>query len=98
MAGFVQIIEYKTSRIDEVIQLVEEMRAKLKDSPSVHSMMICGDRDSPGTYLSLVEFESYEAAMANSNRPETMEMAKKMAELCDGPRTFRNVDILRADG
>jgi hypothetical protein len=28
-----------------------------------------------------------------SNRPETSEFAAKMAKLCDGPPTFRNLDI-----
>jgi hypothetical protein len=33
--------------------------------------------------------------MANSNMPETGEFAKLLASLCDGPPTFRNLDVVR---
>ena len=32
--------------------------------------------------------------MENSNSPETQAFAAKMAELCDGPATFYNLDLL----
>jgi hypothetical protein len=95
MAGFVQIIEMKTSRIDEVRQLVDEMRAKREargDAMPTRATM-GEDRDRPGTYISIVEFDSHEAAMANSNDPLTSEMAKNVAKLCDGPPKFTNVDV-----
>ena len=53
------------------------------------------DRDRPNTYVQIVEFPSYEAAMANSQLPETAEVAARLAELCDGPPTFRNLDVAR---
>ena len=56
--------------------------------------MIAADRDRPGYYLNLVEFDSYESAMENSNRPETAEFSAKMAELCDGPPRFYNLDVV----
>ncbi len=58
-------------------------------------MRVAADRDHPGRYQTIVEFESYEAAMENSNRPETHEFSAKMAELCDGPPTFRNLDVVQ---
>ena len=42
-------------------------------------------------------FPSYEAAMENSNRPETAEFAAKLAKLCAGPPTFRNLDVVREE-
>jgi hypothetical protein len=44
----------------------------------------------------MVEFESYDAAMENSNRPDTGEYAARMAELCDGPPTFYNLDVVQS--
>jgi hypothetical protein len=41
----------------------------------------------------IVEFASYEEAMANSARPETDEMAKKMSALASGPTKFHNLDV-----
>ncbi|HVA61847.1 MAG TPA: hypothetical protein VNG13_15125 [Mycobacteriales bacterium] len=92
MAGFVQIIEFTTSRIDEVDTLMSERRADLEAGTAVRSMAT-GDRDRAGTYLSIVEFPSYEAAMANSERPETRSFAEAMGKLCDGPPKFYNLDV-----
>jgi quinol monooxygenase YgiN len=91
MTGFVQIIEFKTSRYDEIRALVDERR----DRPGLAlGGMIAEDRDQPGTYINVVEFESYETAMENSNSPETQEFAARMAELCDGPAKFTNLNLL----
>ncbi len=96
MAGFVQIIEMKTSRIDEVDALIDEIRSWGGPMPVVRATM-AADRDRPGYYLNIVEFESYEAAMANSERPETTEIAQRMASLCDEPPKFYNLDVRRTD-
>jgi len=54
------------------------------------------DRDHPGAYRSIVEFDSYESAMENSKRPQTAEFAEKMMKLCDGPPSFYNLDVRQA--
>lgn len=96
MAAFVQIIEIKTSRIDEVDALVEEMRSRGGPMPMVRATMTA-DRDRPDHYVSILEFDSYEEAMANSNQPETSDIAKRMAALCDAPPKFYNLDIRRSE-
>jgi hypothetical protein len=96
MTGFVQIIEMQTSRIDEVEALIRELRNRLDDGGSSSAPrrgVITADRDRPGFYLSVVQFESYEAAMENSNRPEVSEYAGRMAKLCDAPPKFYNLDV-----
>jgi len=92
MAGFVQIIEIKTSRIDEVDALIEEMRSRGGPMPMARATMTA-DRDRPGYYLSILEFDSHEEAMENSTKPETTEMSGRLASLCDGPPTFHNLDV-----
>ena len=47
-------------------------------------------------YGQLVEFDSYEAAMENSNRPEVGEYAARLAKLCDAPPRFYNLDVREA--
>lgn len=96
MARFVQIIEIKTSRIDEVDSLIEELRARGGTMPMLRATMTA-DRDQPGHYLSILEFDSYEQAMENSNRPETTEVSQRMASLCDEPPKFRNLDVRRVE-
>jgi hypothetical protein len=47
--------------------------------------------------VQIVEFPSYEEAMENSNLPETAEFSERVAKLCQGPATFRNLDVRRVD-
>lgn len=92
---FVQIIEFKTGDIDAVNRVVDEFVAKTAGVRTATRATIARDRDNEGTYLNIVEFPTYEAAMANSNLPETSEVAAKLAQLCDGPPQFRNLDVVR---
>jgi hypothetical protein len=91
MAGFVQIIEYRTSRFDDVKALGEQYR----DSAGslARHVIAAENRDKPGTFMTIVEFDSYNSAMENSKRPETSEFAEKMMKICDGPPTFYNLDV-----
>ena len=89
MAGFVQIIEMKTSRYDEVDKLTDEWRAQTQGRRATGRAMVTKDRDTPNTYVVVVEFPSHEAAMKNNDLPETAQFAEQMAKLCDAPPTFR---------
>ncbi|MFF1820631.1 hypothetical protein ACFVWG_25220 [Kribbella sp. NPDC058245] len=99
MAGFVQIIEYRTSRPDDVAALSDDYRAKREaggDGPMPIRSVWCSDRKDPARYLAIVEFASYEEAMENSKRPDTGEFAAALMELCDGPATFHDLDVVEA--
>ena len=90
--AFVQIIEFTTTRFDEMTKLFDEIRsASAPQAPG--RGLVCADRDQPNRYVTIVEFPSYEEAMGNSELPETTSMAERMAALCDGPPTFRNLDV-----
>jgi hypothetical protein len=89
---FVQIIEYQTSKFDEMQKLNDEWLAATEGKRSAARAIDCSDRDQPNTYMTIVEFPSYEEAMKNNDLPETQAMAAKMQALCDGPATFRNLD------
>ena len=91
--GFIQIIEIETTRPDEVETLVSEWRAKTAGTRTAQRGTFTKDRDRPNTYVQIVEFPSYEDAMANSELPETASLSAKMRELCDGPMLFRNLDV-----
>ncbi len=100
MAGFVQIIEFQTSRLDEIKALLENYQVLRQSSPDAQTAVApvrattTADRDRPGYYLNIVEFDSAEAATENSNRPDTSEFAAQMMELCDAPPKFYNLDVL----
>ncbi|MGH3848548.1 MAG: hypothetical protein ACRDRT_02395, partial [Pseudonocardiaceae bacterium] len=55
---------------------------------------IVKDLDQENVFISVVRFASYEDAMANSEREDTSELAQRIAALCDGPATFRNLDVV----
>jgi len=93
MAGFIQIIEYQTTRFDEVQQLGDDFREQANArGGGPERVTITKSRDRDNTYLTIAEFASYEAAMANSNDPATQQFAEAMGKLCDGPPTFYNLD------
>lgn len=94
---FIQIIEYRTSRIDELNALLDGWLEATRGKRSAVRGMQTRDRDAADTYVQIVEFPSYEDAMANSDLPETGEFAGKLAALCDGPPSFRNLDVVREE-
>lgn len=94
MGGFVQIMEITTSRIDEVRAFSTRMSEERGDALLARQASITADRDNPGRYFIIVEFDSYEEAMRNSNDPETARYAEEMGALIDGPPTFHNLDVV----
>ena len=94
---FIQIIDFTTSRFDEGDKLVTQYRADLGDRSKVRRATVCKDRDQDNHYVSIVEFDSYEDAMANSTLPETDALSKGLASLADGPPKFLNLDVIRSE-
>jgi len=95
--AFVQIIEMTTNRPDEVEALVTEWRSQTESRRTAQRGTFTKDRDRPDTYVQIVEFASFEDAMANSDLPETAAFAERLTKLCDGPMTFRNLDVQRVE-
>jgi hypothetical protein len=87
-------MEIKTSRVDEVTALVNKMRDEHGDQLASR-LIQAADRDRAGYYFSIIEFDSYEEAMKNSNNPTTSEFAKQLGALLDGPPKFYNLDVLQ---
>ena len=95
--AFIQVIELVTGRPDEVEAVVDEWRDKTAGQRTAQRGTFTKDRDRPNTYVQIVEFASYEDAMANSELPETAAFAERVAKLCDGPVSFRNLDVRRVE-
>jgi hypothetical protein len=92
---FVQVIEYETTKYEEVRAIGQEFAEKRRNEggPKPVSILFCQDRDRPNTYATIARFASYEEAMQNSESPDTSEMAGRIAALCDNMR-FYNLDVL----
>jgi hypothetical protein len=95
--GFIQVIEVTTTKIDQITALVDKWRAETEGVRKARRGTVTQDRDRPNTYLQIVEFDSYDDAMANSALPTTASFAEKLAALCDSPPSFRNLDVLRVE-
>jgi quinol monooxygenase YgiN len=94
---FAQIIEFKTSQLEDFNANLDAWMTKTEGHRIPHHAVVRRDRDTEDRYLLMVEFSSYDQAMQNSNRPETAEFAAFLAGICDGPLTFRNLDVLREE-
>jgi quinol monooxygenase YgiN len=96
---FIQTVSFSSSRFDEMQKLMDEWSAaQPAPSPGFVSTKLLRDRDRENAFMVIAEFESYEAAMENSNKPETTSYAKRMGELTDGPPTYGNYDVLSSEG
>ncbi|MDJ0340604.1 ester cyclase [Streptomyces sp. H10-C2] len=95
--AFVQIIDCKTSRLDEMNLLMDTWVEKTKGKRTATHSMIGKDRSDDSHLVEIVEFPSYEEAMRNSNMPETNRIFEEMVALCDGVPTFTNLDVVRDD-
>jgi hypothetical protein len=92
--GFVQIIEFRTSRMEEGRKYVAEWEKATEGKRTAQRSVLCQDRNDPGRYLNIVFFDSYEAAMQNSGLPETQELAQKLAALTEGSPKFYDLDLV----
>ncbi len=92
--GFVQMIEFRTSKIDQMRKLDEEWGQKSGPDTTARRGVLCEDRDNPGRFFQVVFFDSYESAMKNSELPITQEFAQKMGALADGAPTFYNLNVI----
>lgn len=92
--AFIQVIEFSTQKPDEVRALIGEIRTTMAGKGTVVRADVCTDRDQPGRFVNIVQFESYESAMENSGLPETQDFSRRMAELADGPPRFSNLDVV----
>jgi hypothetical protein len=91
--GFVQVIEFRTDRADELLSLDQQWRDATAGKRTLRRSVFARDRNDPDRYVVLAFFDSYEDAMKNSNLPETGEFANKLAALSDTP-VFSDFDVV----
>ncbi|MGW0560368.1 ester cyclase [Streptomyces sp. NPDC003016] len=92
---FVQIIDYKTERSDDMNQLMDRWVEQTKGKRTATHNIIGKDRSQANHYVEIVEFPSHEEAMKNSHLPETDRIFQEMAALCDGMPSFTDLDVVR---
>ena len=91
---FIQIIELRTSKVDELRAMQREWEQKTEGKRTLRRSIISRDRNDPTRYLVFAFFDSYESAMANSNLPETTEFGLSQTALLDAPPVFTDLDVI----
>lgn len=95
--AFVQVIEFSTGRIQELEEVERGWAEAIGPDRTARWVVQTVDRGEPGRFLQMVAFPDHDSAMANSKHPVTSRFAEKLAQLCDGEPTFRNVDVRRVE-
>ena len=91
---FIQVIDTRTSKIDEIRELSQQWRAATEGKRTLQRAIVAQDRNDADHHLVLAFFEDHAAAMTNSQLPETGDFAQKQAELLDAPPVFIDLDVL----
>ncbi|WEO95831.1 ester cyclase [Streptomyces sp. FXJ1.172] len=92
---FVQLIECRTSRLDEMNRLMDDWVEQTKGKRTATHALVGKDRSDASHIVEVVEFPSYEEAMRNSNLPETGAVFQGILALCDEMPTFTDLDVVR---
>jgi hypothetical protein len=93
--GFIQFIEFETDDVDWYLAEVRRWEEESTEWRTATRATLCADRDHRGSYVQVVEFPSYEAAMENSNDPRTSEFAARIVEKMGASLRFRNLDVVK---
>ncbi|MDX2700294.1 ester cyclase [Streptomyces ipomoeae] len=92
---FVQVIDCRTSRFDEMNRLMDTWVEQTKGKRTATHSVIGKDRADASHFVEIVEFPSYEEAMRNSKLPETDRIFQEMVALCEETPTFTDLDVVR---
>lgn len=93
--SFVQIIDCKTSRIEDLNRLMDRWVEQTKGKRTATHSIVGTDRSDSSHVVEIVEFPSYDVAMRNSQLPETDRIFREMVALCDEMPTFTDLDVVR---
>ncbi|SER57705.1 conserved hypothetical protein, steroid delta-isomerase-related [Streptomyces sp. yr375] len=94
---FVQLIDCRTNRFDEMDRLMDTWVEQTKGKRTATHAVVGKDRSDASHFIEIVEFPSYEEAMRNSNLPETGKVFQELVALCDEMPTFTDLDVVRDD-
>ncbi|MGP3928077.1 ester cyclase [Streptomyces sp. 8N616] len=92
---FVQIIDCKTSKLDDMNRLMDTWVEQTQGKRTATHSIVGRDHTDANHLVEIIEFPSYEEAMKNSNLPETDRTFQEMVALCDEMPTFIDLDVVR---
>ncbi|MFF4231442.1 ester cyclase [Streptomyces sp. NPDC001820] len=92
---FVQLIDCKTERFDDMDRLMDQWVEQTKGKRTATHSLVGKDRADGSHFVEIIEFPSYEEAMKNSHLPETDRIFQEMVALCEEVPTFTDLDVVR---
>ncbi|MFC9915789.1 ester cyclase [Streptomyces sp. NPDC127197] len=92
---FVQLIDCKTSNIDQLNRLMDNWVEATQGKRTATHSIVGRDRSDSTHVVEIVEFPSYEEAMKNSNLPETNRIFEELVAACDETPSFTDLDVVR---
>ena len=92
--SFIQITSFRCEQIEELRRIEDEWLAATEGRRTLLKETVLVDRNDPGRFVTMNEFESYESAMENSALPETDAMARAVTALLDGEPTYWDLDVI----
>ncbi len=89
---FTQHIVFYADNEEDVLALVSNGDDSDESGPT--GGRVLRFRDKPGRYVIQADFESWDAAQANNDRPETQDWAARLAEVATSEIKWENLDVL----
>ena len=97
MAGFVQIIEFKTSRIKEIEELGRPSRTEGSAPPTFRRIVATADRDHPGTYFHHRRLRVLRLGHGEFRPAGNVRVRCQDGGTVRGPVIFHNLDVMWED-
>ena len=91
---FIQILEFRTSKIDKIRAMDDEWRAATEGTRTLRRSILCQDRNDPARHLVFAFFDSPESAQVNSDLPATAAFASQVNGVVDAPLGFQDLDVI----
>lgn len=95
--AFIQTITIVTDDVDAVESILDEWITTTTGERTAQRATLTTDRDHPDTFMQIVEFPSYDAAMENSRLAQTGRLADRLGQVCKAQPVFHNLDVRRVD-
>ena len=92
---FTQHVVIWTDDLDGLRALMDDWNTNdAASAPGYLGGKLLAFRDKPGRYVIQADFESWEVAQQNSDRPETNAWAAKLQQLITEEAKYENLDVL----
>jgi quinol monooxygenase YgiN len=91
---FIQILEFRTSKIDRIRAMDDEWRQATDGKRTLRRSLLCQDRNDKNRHLVIAFFDSPESAQVNSDLPATAAFANQVNAVVDAPLAFQDLDVI----